>query len=128
MDEFAMGSSNENSAFQTTQILEYWNMFQVVLQVVQQPLLLPVKSYSHLVLIQVVRFVNQLHIVVLSALKPTYGRVSRFGLVAFASSLDQIGPITRTVEDNAYLLEAISGVDPMDSTSANMEYRILLMH
>ena len=49
-------------------------------------------------------------------MKPTYGRVSRFGLVAFASSLDQIGPITRTVEDNAYLLQAISGLDPMDST------------
>ena len=42
-------------------------------------------------------------------------------LVAFASSLDQIGPITRTVEDNAYLLEAISGLDPMDSTSANVD-------
>ena len=54
-------------------------------------------------------------------MKPTYGRVSRFGLVAFASSLDQIGPITRTVEDNAYLLEAISGLDPMDSTSANVD-------
>ena len=54
-------------------------------------------------------------------MKPTYGRVSRYGLVAFASSLDQIGPITRTVEDNAYLLQAISGLDPMDSTSANVE-------
>ncbi|MFL6556317.1 MAG: Asp-tRNA(Asn)/Glu-tRNA(Gln) amidotransferase subunit GatA, partial [Bacillus sp. (in: firmicutes)] len=54
-------------------------------------------------------------------MKPTYGRVSRFGLVAFASSLDQIGPITRTVADNAYLLQAISGLDPMDSTSANVD-------
>ena len=54
-------------------------------------------------------------------MKPTYGRVSRFGLVAFASSLDQIGPITRNVEDNALLLEAIAGLDPNDSTSANVE-------
>src|SRR5207248_5124837 len=53
-------------------------------------------------------------------LKPTYGRVSRFGLVAFASSLDQIGPITKDVTDAAMLLNVIAGHDPLDSTSANL--------
>ena len=53
-------------------------------------------------------------------MKPTYGRVSRFGLVAFASSLDQIGPFTKDVTDCALMLNAICGHDPMDSTSVNL--------
>ena len=53
-------------------------------------------------------------------LKPTYGRVSRFGLIAYGSSLDQIGPITKSVEDAALLLSVISGHDPLDSTSLNL--------
>ena len=54
-------------------------------------------------------------------LKPTYGRVSRYGLIAFGSSLDCIGPMTRDVRDSALLLQAIAGHDPLDSTSANAE-------
>ncbi len=60
--------------------------------------------------------------------KPTYGRVSRFGLAAYASSLDQIGPITQNVEDAAILYDAIAGHDPKDSTSANREYKSIAEH
>jgi aspartyl-tRNA(Asn)/glutamyl-tRNA(Gln) amidotransferase subunit A len=56
--------------------------------------------------------------------KPTYGRVSRYGLIAFASSLDQIGPLTRCVGDAALVMKAIAGVDPLDSTSADRPFDI----
>lgn len=61
-------------------------------------------------------------------MKPTYGRVSRNGLIAFASSLDQIGPMTRTVEDNAIMMEAISGLDPRDSITGDVDVPNYLEH